>query len=126
MKATAEESGVTWEVSWSGEPLPSAHNDPALFDAFKASACKVVGQKRFVILPTSPGAEDFAYYEKEKPGLLFGLGLRNEAKNACHPAHTTDWDIDEDGLETGVKVFVQFVLDNMDGIEGMVIPEKEA
>lgn len=126
VKATAEESGVTWEVSWSGDPLPSAHNDPALFDAFAASAKKVVGNKRFVILPTSPGAEDFAYYEKEKPGLLFGLGLRNEAKNACHPAHTKDWDIDEDGLETGVKVFVQFVLDNMNGIEGMVIPEKEA
>ena len=43
--------------------------------------------------------------------LLFGLGMRNEAKGACHPAHTRDWDIDEDGLSTGVKVFVQFVLD---------------
>lgn len=125
IRHTAEECGVTWELSWSGEPLPSAHNDPALFNAFAASAKKVVGNKRFVILPTSPGAEDFAYYEKEKPGLLFGLGLRNEEKGACHPAHTKDWDIDEDGLETGVKVFVQFVLDNMNGIEGMVIPEKE-
>ena len=31
--------------------------------------------------------------------------------------------IDEDALETGVKVFVQFVLDHMDGIDGMVYPE---
>ena len=31
--------------------------------------------------------------------------------------------IDEDALETGVKVFVQFVLDHMGGIEGMTYPQ---
>lgn len=125
VRLTAEETGTTWSLGWSGEPLPSAHNDPALYSAFAASARKVVGQERVKLLPPSPGAEDFAYYEKEKPGLLFGLGLRNADKGACHPAHTRDWDIDEDGLETGVRVFVQFVLDNMDGIDGMKQPEKE-
>lgn len=74
-------------------------------------------------LPILERNEDFTYYEKEKPGLLFGLGLRNEAKGAVYPAHTKDWDIDEDGLSAGVKVFVQFVLDNMGGIEG--VPAKE-
>ena len=117
---------MTWDVSWSGDPLPSAHNDPALYEAFTASARKVVGRERVILLPTSPGAEDFAYYEKEKPGLLFGLGMRNESKNTIYPAHTKDWDIDEDALQTGVAVFVQFVLDNMGGIEGMVVPTKEA
>ena len=125
VQSVAEESRVTWDVSWSGEPLPSAHNDPALYEAFTASARKVVGREKVILLPTSPGAEDFAYYEKEKPGLLFGLGMRNEAKNTIYPAHTKDWDIDEDALQTGVAVFVQFVLDNMGGIDGMVIPTKE-
>ena len=73
----------------------------------------MVGPEKVKLLLPSPGGEDFAYYEQRKPGLLFGLGLRNEAKGACHPAHTRDWDIDEDGLQTGVKVFVQFVLDYM-------------
>lgn len=125
VRLTAEECGVTWKVSWSGQPLPGAHNDPALYEAFIASARKVVGCERVILLPASPGAEDFAYYEKEKPGLLFGLGMRNEEKNACYPAHTKDWDIDEDALQTGVAVFVQFVLDNMGGIEGMAVPAKE-
>ena len=31
----------------------------------------------------------------------------------------------KDALSTGVKVFVQFVLDHMDGIEDMVTPVKE-
>ncbi len=123
VKLTAEQSRTTWEMEWSGEPLPSAHNDPAMYEAFTASARKVVGANRVIVLPPSPGAEDFAYYEKEKPGLLFGLGMRNEAKGCCHPAHNKDWDIDEDALETGVKTFVQFVLDNMNGIDNMLYPE---
>ena len=114
VRLTAEETGVTWSLEWSGVPLPSAHNDPALYEAFVASARKVVGEDRVVLLAPSPGGEDFAYYEQKAPGLLFGLGMRNEAKGTVHPAHTKDWDIDEDGLETGVKVFVQFVLDYAD------------
>ena len=126
VRRTAEESRTGWSLEWSGDPLPSAHNDPALYEALTASARKVVGEDRVIVLPPSPGAEDFAYYEKEKPGLLFGLGMRNEAKGCVHPAHTKDWDIDEDGLETGVRVFVQFVLDHMDGISGMRNPKEES
>ena len=124
VRSVAEESRTTWELTWSGDPLPAAYNDPHLYAAFVPSARAVVGTQRVIELPTSPGAEDFAYYEKEKPGLLFGLGMRNETKGACHPAHTRDWDIDEDALSTGVRVFVQFVLDHMDGIEGIPCPGK--
>ncbi len=119
VRLTAEESGVTYELTWSGDPLPIAVNSAVLYDAFVKSAAEVVGPERVVNLDPSPGGEDFAYYERHKPGLLFGLGLRNEEKGACHAAHTRDWDIDEDGLQTGVKVFVQFVLDNMNGIPGL-------
>ena len=125
VKSVAEQSRTTWSVEWSGDPLPSAHNDPAMYEAFVSSARKVVGNDRVIVLPPSPGGEDFAYYEKEKPGLLYGLGMRNEEKGCVHPAHTKDWDIDEDGLETGVKVFVQFVLDHMGGIDGMKYPKGE-
>ena len=79
-----------------GEPLPSAHNDPALYAAFRASAEKVVGPERFCRFASLAGRGGFCLYEQRKPGLLFGLGMRNPAKGACHPAHTCDWDIDED------------------------------
>ena len=116
VRLNAELSRTGWALEWSGEPLPAAHNDPEMYAAFVPSARKVVGADKVIILPPSPGAEDFAYHEKEKPGLLFGLGMRNEAKQACYPAHNRDWDIDEDALETGVRTFVQFVLDNMNGL----------
>lgn len=116
VRLNAEQCRTGWKLEWSGEPLPVARNDAAMYEAFVNSARKVVGDDRVILLPPSPGAEDFAYYEREKPGLLFGLGMRNEAKNACFPAHNKDWDIDEDALQTGVRTFVQFVMDNMHGI----------
>ncbi len=122
VRAVAEESGVTSALSWSGDPLPAAWNDGTMYRAFRASAVRAAGEENVRELAVSPGGEDFAYYEKERPGLLFGLGMRNEALGACHPAHTRDWDIDEAGLSTGVKAFVQFVWDSMDGIPGL--PEK--
>ncbi len=118
-RAVAEESRVGFELTWSGDPLPCAVNDGNLYRAFRASAVRAVGEENVRELEISPGAEDFAYYEQERPGLLFGLGMRNEALGACHPAHTKDWDIDEAALSTGVRVFVQFVWDAMDGIDGI-------
>ena len=50
----AEETGVSWSLSWSGEPLPSAHNDPALYEAFIASARRVVGPEKVKLLLPSP------------------------------------------------------------------------
>ncbi len=115
-KAVCTEMQGEYEIDFFGEPLPAASNDKAMYEAF-AQSCMNVGGKDFLLpLERSPGGEDFAYYEQLKPGLLFGLGMRNDDKGFNRPAHTKDWDIDEDGMETGVKLFVQFVLDNMNGI----------
>ncbi|MDD5919143.1 MAG: amidohydrolase [bacterium] len=115
-KSVAEEMGGSYEIEFPFEPLPVAKNHPAMYNAFVESALKVTS---VVEADTSPGSEDFAYYEQKRPGLLFGLGMRNEQKGCNKSAHTKDWDIDEDGMSTGVRVFVQFVFDHMDGIPGL-------
>jgi amidohydrolase len=114
VESTCAEMGGTGGVVFTDPPLPTANNDPAMHRAFVRSSLKVV--PRVLPLLPSPGGEDFAYYEREKPGLLFGLGMRNNAKGFNKPAHTKDWDIDEDGMGTGVRLFCQFVWDNQDGI----------
>ena len=103
--------GGTGEVHFNENPLPPAYNDDRMYRMFLQSARKVTDQ--VAVLEPSPGGEDFAYYEKKKPGLLFGLGLRNEAIDCCHPAHSPLWQIDESGLHVGSEIFVQFVLDHM-------------
>lgn len=117
--AVCEEMGGSYTLDFGGEPLPAAVNSRAMYEAFVRSSEKVVGKGGVLPLEPSPGGEDFAYYEQHRPGLLFGLGMRNDEKGFNKPAHTDDWDIDEDALQTGVRLFVQFVLDNMEGVPGL-------
>ena len=115
-----EDMGGTFELTIDPEPLPCAVNSDVLYRAFLRSSETVLDPGGVLPLLPSPGGEDFAYYEKKKPGLLFGLGCRNDEKGFNRPAHTRDWDIDEGAMITGVRLFVQFVLTYMHGIEGLM------
>ena len=116
VRFVCEDMRGEYEIDFGGEPLPCAVNDNGMYRAFMVSAQKVVGQGGVIRLEPSPGGEDFAYYEREKPGLLFGLGMRNEATGCDKPAHTNGWNVDDRGMETGVRLFTQFVLDNQNGV----------
>ena len=72
----------------------------------------IVGQKRTM------GGEDFSFLCRRKPGMMVRLGTRNKNNpDTCHPAHHDHFDVDEGCFELGIKLFVQFVLDYMDGID---------
>ena len=55
------------------------------------------------------GGEDFANYLKEVKGAFFRLGCCNEEKNTCYPQHHPRFDIDEDSLVIGAKIFGQIL-----------------
>jgi len=49
--------------------------------------------------------------------VFFRLGTRNKEKGITALPHNNDFNIDESALPIGSKVCVQFVLDNMNGID---------
>ena len=53
----------------------------------------------------------------KKPGAFIRLGTRNAAKGCVTLPHNNDFLLDEDALPLGSQIFVQFVLDNMGGME---------
>ncbi len=55
------------------------------------------------------GGEDFANYLKVVKGAFFRLGCCNEEKNTCYPQHHPRFDIDEDSLIIGAKIFAQIL-----------------
>jgi amidohydrolase len=57
------------------------------------------------------GGEDFSLFQKEVPGAMFWLGVRNEARGITSGLHTADFDIDEASLPTGVKAAANILLD---------------
>ncbi|MDW7730844.1 MAG: amidohydrolase [Methanolobus sp.] len=50
------------------------------------------------------GAEDFAYYLQQVPGMYAIIGTRNVEKGIVEGNHSSSFDIDEDVLMTGVEL----------------------
>ncbi|MCK8826172.1 amidohydrolase [Natroniella acetigena] len=65
-------------------------------------------QLKFLELP-SMGAEDFAYYLQQVPGLFFRLGAADINSN-YYPAHHPKFNFDEDALKIGVALFIYITL----------------
>lgn len=57
------------------------------------------------------GAEDFAEYLNHTPGVYAMIGVRNEAKGSVYPQHHPSYTVDEDALEIGTALYVQYALD---------------
>lgn len=62
-------------------------------------------------------SDDFSQYLTKKPGVFFRLGTRNKEKGITALPHNNDFNIDESALPLGSLVCVQFVLDDMNGID---------
>lgn len=92
-------------------------NHKAVSDRVLASAGKIVGENNIVTMPKKLSSEDFSFYADKKPSAFLRLGTRNAEKGCTTLPHNNDFMLDEDALETGSRVFVQFVLDNMGGFE---------
>ena len=110
---TAKMSGATAKYTQLNR-YPALYNDDIIVERVKNAAAKVIGTDN--VLPQderSLGAEDFAYFANEKPSALFWLGVANNEREFSG-THTSGFDIDENALDVGVKIFKQFVFDNMD------------
>lgn len=94
------------------ELFPPLINDEKLAEDVYDSACRSLGKDKCVWggAPTMAG-EDFSYFSQNRPSVLFKLGCRNKSLGIVSPIHHSSFDIDENCLKTGVKVFVGFVLD---------------
>ena len=115
-KAIADISGGDYKII-ENKHYPIVHNDERMHELVKKAAAKVVGEENLETKKRGLGGEDFSYFANEKPGYMFRLGIRNEAKGITHTAHTDLFDLDESAMKYGVEIFKQFILDNMNGID---------
>lgn len=98
--------------------LPYVLNNDVMADKLLEVARKVVGAENIEQPQRTLGGEDFAFLSRKKPGVLFRLGVANETNpNTKMPLHNGHFDVDEACFTTGIEMFVNFVLENQDGIE---------
>ena len=116
VKEACEKSGATYKIT---APLKciSVYNNPYICTLLEDSFSKVVGKENVKKMHQKMGSEDFSRYVEKKPGALFRLGIKNPEKGMVSETHLSDFLLDEEVLDLGASAFVQFVLDNQNGID---------
>ncbi|MBR2432083.1 MAG: amidohydrolase [Clostridia bacterium] len=96
---------------------PMVVNNETMVERIMHSAEKVIGKEHILPQVRGMGGEDFAYFANLKPGCMFQLGVRTPGTECAAGLHNSKMLVDERALDIGVNIFVQFVLDNMNGID---------
>ncbi|MCZ8061835.1 amidohydrolase [Silanimonas sp.] len=110
--------GATAEVTVpDGVAYPVTFNDPELTARMLPSLQRAAGAENVVLRPAVTGAEDFSFFAQEAPGLFVFLGGRDPAMPAAQAPghHTPEFQIDDRGLDLGVRVMAGLALDYLGG-----------
>lgn len=100
-----------FKVEWIQPSYPVTVNPAEVVNAALPSIERAVGKANVIETAPQMGGEDFSLYQKEIPGAMFWLGVRNESKGIIGGLHTTDFDIDEAALPVGVKTAAAILMD---------------
>lgn len=94
---------------------PSTVNDPDLTKEMLPSLEAAAGAENLIYLNPVTGAEDFSFFQREKPGVFIFLGgMKKGGDPITTPSHhTPGFYIDEGGFVLGMRVLSYFVVDYM-------------
>lgn len=108
----AESAGAEAEVTIK-KMYPVTHNDPELTEKMRPTLERVAGEGNLWLHDPFTGAEDFSFFQIEKPGLFVFLGgMPKDQDPATAPAHhTPDFYLDESGFVLGVRALSQLAMD---------------
>jgi amidohydrolase len=107
----AESQGAVAEVSIDNG-YPITYNDPELTEEMIPSLNEAAGENHVHQVKPWTGAEDFAFYQQEVPGLFFFLGGTPRGKlDQAFPHHTPDFFVADESMTTGIRAFCYLVID---------------
>ncbi|XP_074558917.1 IAA-amino acid hydrolase ILR1-like 5 isoform X2 [Curcuma longa] len=83
---------------------PAVVNDEELHDHLQQVGALLLGQDKVKMGVKIMAGEDFAFYQQLIPGVIFGIGMRNERTGSVYPAHSPHFFLDEDVLPIGAAI----------------------
>jgi len=105
---TAQEFGVNIEVRIA-EGYPVLVNDEDLTATALGLSEELLGKNKIEMFENRMSSDDFSFYSALAPSLYYRVGIRKKNTEMLK-LHTAEFDIDEDGLETGVANLSWLVL----------------
>jgi amidohydrolase len=106
----AASHGATAEVRWSARAVPVTVNNRALAETSLPAWRAILGESNVVDCPPVMGGEDFSFFQRAVPGVMFWLGVGNQARGITGALHTPEYDADEKSLVVGVRAMTAAVL----------------
>ncbi len=96
---------------------PVVVNNPELVASMRPVLAGVVGDKMLIEPGLITGAEDFAYYALETPGMFFFLGVTPKGTDpeAAASNHSPAFYVDESALKVGVEAMTKVALTALNG-----------
>lgn len=87
---------------------PPCSNDQKTLEELITASKNAIGQNNVILGKITYGAEDFAYFSMNTKAAHIRIGTRNEQDEKTHyPLHNAKFEIDENALLIGVKIFVE-------------------
>ncbi|KAI3735483.1 hypothetical protein L6452_14982 [Arctium lappa] len=83
---------------------PATINDETLNSFVNEVGSLLLGAERVKESKKVMAGEDFAFYQQKIPGVMFGIGIRNEGIGAIHSPHSPYFFLDEDALPIGAAL----------------------
>lgn len=101
--------GGTAQVDWHVSTYP-IYNDEALTQQFE-TIITALNDIPVQVMPARMSSEDFAWFLRKAPGMIFRYGTRNESIGCTALAHRNDFRVDESGMKSAIRAFAAFSLD---------------
>ncbi len=92
---------------------PAVINDAQMAERVQQSAIKAIGAANVAEATQRMGSEDMSYFLQKVPGCFFNVGIGRPGAPQT-PHHSALFDMDELGLEVGVKVAAQAIVDMLE------------
>ncbi|KAF9600905.1 hypothetical protein IFM89_013812 [Coptis chinensis] len=83
---------------------PATINDEILHEHVERVGKLLLGPKNVTAANKVMAGEDFGFYQEVIPGVMFGIGIRNEDLGSVHSPHSPHFFLDEDVLPLGAAL----------------------
>lgn len=105
VKGITEAHGADYDFDYEFGYRPVI-NDHQVTQVIEDTIVEVYGEKTLDRMKPNMGGEDFSAFQQKAGGCFFYIGAGNPEKEAVYPHHHARFEIDEDALEKGVRIFV--------------------
>ena len=105
VRGITEAHGASYSFEYRRGPDPVVNHEWVM-RVVEETAREVFGDEAVEEVPPIMSSEDFSGYQRAAPTAFFALGAGNEERGITYPNHNPRFDIDEDALENGIKMFV--------------------